>query len=112
MVDELGFPKGLISVERGVGSRRTDIVCYTQEMVPLLLVECKAGELNAAAVSQVLGYNDTIKAPFVCLVNSTEIKILWQEQGRVASVPFLPTYNELYARAEKIFLQRRDVKNC
>lgn len=111
MIHDLGFPKGLISVEKGIGSRRTDIVCYTKEMNPLLLVECKAHELNAAAVSQAFGYNDVIKAAFICLANSTEIKTLWQEQGRIASVPFLPKYSELYARAEKILLQRRDSKN-
>lgn len=108
MIDELGFPKGLISVEKGLGGRRTDIVCYTKEMRPLLLIECKAGELGMAAASQAFGYNDTIKAPFICLANSEEIKTFWQEQDQIASVPFLPPYIELYARVQEIFLQRRD----
>lgn len=96
MVHELGFPKGLISVEKSLGHRRYDVVCYTPEMTPLLLVECKAIALTESAESQAFGYNATIKAPFICLVSPTEIKTLWQETGRIASVSFLPTYKDLY----------------
>ena len=77
MVQELGFPKGLISVERAISSRRTDIVCYTPGMKPLLLIECKAGPLEDSALNQALGYNEKIKAPFICLVNETEQKTFW-----------------------------------
>lgn len=98
MVAELGYPKGLISVEKKIGKRRYDLVCYTQSMTPLLLVECKAGELNEAAARQAFGYNATVKAPFICLANAIEIKTFWQELDGIKSVPFLPTYAEIYAR--------------
>jgi len=94
MVHELGFPKGLIAVEKQVGTRRFDIVVYTQSMDPLLLVECKAGELTGAQ-NQAFGYNETIKAPFICLAGSKEIRTMWVVSGRIESVPFLPTYREL-----------------
>lgn len=96
MVGELGFPKGLITVEREIGGRRTDIVCYTKEMLPLLLVECKAGSLNEKAIQQALGYNDRVKAPFICLANGNELKTFWFEAGKLVSVPFIPVYKELY----------------
>lgn len=96
MVSELGYPKGLISVEKKIGDRRFDLVCYSKSAQPLLLVECKAGELNEAAENQAIGYNATVKAPFICLACPTAIKTFWQEQGRIASIPFLPTYAELY----------------
>lgn len=102
MIEELGFPKGLISVEREIGDRRYDLVCYTKEMTPLLLVECKAGALDEAAVKQAMGYNDVVKAPFVCLAGAHEITTLWHEQGRVASVPFLPLFEELYAISQRL----------
>ena len=102
MLLELGFPRGLLSVERGIGSRRYDLVCYSKEMKPLLLVECKAGSLNEGAKRQALGYNDVLKAPFVCVTNGQETVTLWYEQGRIASVPFLPLYQELYAISQRL----------
>lgn len=102
MIVELGFPKGLISVERKIGTRRFDLVCYTKEMTPLLLVECKAGALNEAATKQVLGYNEVVKAPFVALVNGREMITLWHEQGRMASVPFLPSFKDLYEISRRL----------
>lgn len=97
MIGELGFPKGLISVERAVGSRRYDVVCYSKSGKPLLLVECKAGALTEMAVQQALGYNATLMAPFICLAGPNQIKTLWLEQGKIASVDFLPMYKELKA---------------
>lgn len=102
MIVKLGFPKGLISVERKIGSRRFDLVCYTKEMKTLLLVECKAGAIDEAATRQALGYNDVVKAPFVCLVNPREMITLWHEQGRIASVPFLPTFKDLYEISRRL----------
>ena len=98
MVGALGFPKGLISVERGTRNRRTDIVCYTQQARALLLVECKAGPLGGA-LSQAIGYNETLKAPFICLANEVEEITCWFEKGKEVSVPFLPHFQELYGAA-------------
>ena len=94
MIHELGYPKGLISVEKKIGSRRFDIVVFTQEMNPILLIECKANGLKEAE-NQAIGYNQMLKAPFICLASSTEIKTFWSEQGQLKSVPFLPMYQQL-----------------
>lgn len=102
MIGEWGFPKGLLSIEKEIGARRYDLVCYSQAMIPLLLVECKAGALNDAGIRQAFGYNATVKAPFICLACPTEIKTFWHEQGQIASVPFLPLYKELYAMAQRL----------
>lgn len=103
MVQELGFPKGLVAVEKGFSSqgRRFDILCYANvggALVPLLLVECKAVPLTQEAFQQALGYNETIRSPFICLANQTEISTYWQQQGAWASVPFLPSYAQLVER--------------
>lgn len=98
MIEELGYPKGLISVEKGLGGRRFDLVCYAPKTLkPLLLVECKAGKLGHEAENQVLGYNYKIGAPFVCLVNGQEIKTVWREKDKVMTVPFLPPFSQLVA---------------
>jgi hypothetical protein len=98
MVEVLGFPKGLISVERAIQQeRRTDIVCYTKEMRPLLLIECKAGAIGERAVNQAIGYNDQVKAPFICLANAQGETTHWFEGKERKSIPFLPQFKELYA---------------
>jgi hypothetical protein len=101
MVCELGFPRGLISVERALEDRRYDLVCYSKEMIPLLLVECKAGAIDQAAIQQAFGYNETLQAPFICLVGLTEIITFWKEREKIGSVPFLPAYKELYAISQR-----------
>lgn len=102
MTGELGFPKGLISIERGIGPRRYDLLCYTQEMKPLLLVECKAHKLDDAVTQQALGYNREIKAPFLCLCGPNELKTFWHEQGKIGSVPFLPLFKDLYEMSKRL----------
>ena len=96
MTHELGFPKGLISVEKKVGTRRYDLVSFTKEMKPLVLIECKAGLIEKRAASQAFGYNDEIKAPFVALANANEVRTFWHGKNGLESVPFLPTFKELY----------------
>lgn len=102
MVRELGFPKGLISVERSIGDRRYDILVFSREMKPLLLVECKAHSVNEATFQQALGYNETVKAPFLCLCGVDGVKTFWHEKDKIVSVPFIPKFEELYAMAQKL----------
>lgn len=111
MLGELAFPRGLIAVEKKIGgqARRFDIVCYGRrfhpchELYPLLLVECKAEDVSDAAREQALGYNAFVGAPFVCIAGKTQIHTLWLNSGKIASVPFLPAYDELMDRAKKRF---------
>lgn len=79
-------------------NRRIDILCYApgkDGLKPLLLIECKAGRIKPQAERQVFGYNDAIGAPFVALASDTEIKMFWQELGKITSVPFLPRFSQL-----------------
>jgi hypothetical protein len=92
MIFELGFPRGHIVIEKSlsalahlsplerkkVPNRRLDIVVYgknikERQLLPLLLVECKAEPLNIANAHQLVGYNDIVKAPFIALANENEI---------------------------------------
>ncbi len=99
MIGSLGFPKGLISVEAKVGAsgRRADIVCYAlmPELVPLLVVECKAEPSFAEAEAQAFGYNGFLSAPFLCLAGGDELMTLWLSGGSVCKIPYLPTFREL-----------------
>ena len=115
MIGDLGFPQKWMAVEKDVASlplaktlpdpnRRLDLICYTsvkKQIVPLLIVECKAEKLDEGAASQVFGYNAMIGAPFVCLASANEIKTMWREFGEIRAVSFLPSYEQL---VEKICL--------
>lgn len=113
MIGGLGYPKGLIAVEKDLSSlarvpsdsdpnRRIDLLCFVpgnDGLRPLLLVECKAEkEEEQAAERQVFGYNLRIGAPFVAIAGPNGIKTLWREKERIASVPFLPPFAELVDR--------------
>ncbi len=113
MLGPLGYPRGHLAVERDLSSlgflgntsslldpnRRIDVLCFYSDreglMKPLLLIECKAVDLNFEAENQLFGYNAQVGAPFLCLVNEAQIKMLWHESGGVKSVPFLPSYAQL-----------------
>jgi hypothetical protein len=94
----LGYPKGLICVEKKVGLRRFDVVCYISQMRPLLLCECKADEITDSTLKQACGYNWMVQAPFICLANRDQTILLWQQGDQMASIPYLPPYAELARR--------------
>jgi hypothetical protein len=106
MLNELGYPKGLIAVEMSLGTakRRADIVCYRcqEGLTPLLIVECKAAKITREAQEQAFGYNDTLAAPFVCLAGDEEITTLWFDGKSIVRVPFLPQYKELNDAASRM----------
>ncbi len=60
---DVGWSKHRISTEEAIGqigdtSMRTDIICYTQQFVPKILVECKAEHIpiSAKTAEQVARY--------------------------------------------------------
>lgn len=95
MLGPLGYPKGLIAVEKRIGKgRRADILAFVKkgdELKPLLLIECKAEMLNEEAYYQASGYNTFLAAPFICLAHSGGIRTFW----KTGSVHFLPPYKQL-----------------
>lgn len=115
MISNLGFPAGHLALEKELSQlpqlaeckhlpqRRADIICFAKgihpqwELFPLLLIECKAVKLTQPMVSQLLGYNHYLKAPYVCLVNHEETRTGWldRQTNRMTFIPFLPSYQEL-----------------
>ena len=75
LIDHLGYPKGLLSLERGHAynqrQKRTDLCAFDAGGRPLLLVECKAPSvpITAATAHQAATYNQTIGAPLLLLTN-------------------------------------------
>lgn len=117
MTEELGYPRHWLCVEKRLAElphlalspshqlpkRRIDILCYalgphpTHSLNPLILIECKAVPITARAVRQVIGYNLFIKAPYLCLVNATEMRF-GQHDVQTQSYRFgdrFPSYAEI-----------------
>ncbi|MCB2407830.1 type I restriction enzyme HsdR N-terminal domain-containing protein [Hymenobacter lucidus] len=78
LIDHLGYPKGLLSLERGHAynqrQKRTDICAFDASGKPLLLVECKRPSvpITAATAHQAATYNLTIGAPLLLLTNGLQ----------------------------------------
>ncbi|MBS4168664.1 type I restriction enzyme HsdR N-terminal domain-containing protein [Parachlamydia sp. AcF125] len=115
MVSQLGFPSGLMGVERelslmphlsqvkAIPARRADIVCFAQgihpqhALYPLLVIECKAVNLTSKVINQVVGYNHFLGAYFIALANQREFKLGWRDvlKKEYTFIDFLPPFQEL-----------------
>lgn len=75
LMAHLGYPRGLLSLERGhrynQRQKRTDLVALGPDGRPLLLVECKRPTvaITPAVAQQAATYNQTVHAPFLLLTN-------------------------------------------
>lgn len=75
LIEHQGYPKGLISLEKGLKynqlQKRTDLVVFDRVGNPYLLIECKAPEveLNQKVLQQAMSYRSTLLTPYVILSN-------------------------------------------
>lgn len=99
-----GWSKHRISTEEAIDlpqketAHRTDLICYTKEFRPFLLVECKAEnvKLSAQTAKQIARYNQKVGAPYLLLTNGKSD--FWYQITEDASVSRLKNIpNELPA---------------
>ena len=113
MIEERGYPAELLSVEKAlrellfqrqshamVPDRRVDLAVFCSQkgiIFPLLLMECKAVPIGERTMRQLAGYNHFVGAPFISLVNQSEIRTGWFDPAASSYryLPYLPTYQEL-----------------
>jgi Type I restriction enzyme R protein N terminus (HSDR_N) len=100
MIEQLGFPKSLISVEKGFpgAGRRFDILCHHRrgnELQPLLAIECKAGGSLAIAQEQIKSYNIYLGCPFIGVAVGDEVSVGWHGEEGWQFIEGLPSYGEL-----------------
>lgn len=75
LIEERSFPKNLIAVEKGLKvnglSKRTDILVYSKDGKPILMVECKSFDsiINQAVFDQIARYNIRYKLPYLLVSN-------------------------------------------
>lgn len=113
LIEDLFFPKEYIVVEKALSElphlkekrapkRRLDILCYfpaQDQLLPLLLIECKKSGLRNQAFTQVSGYNYWIEAPFVAVANQECIFVKYLDivSHEVVIREGLPSYQDLIA---------------
>lgn len=122
LIQKLDYPVGTIAVEKELRQiphlrsvtaklpqRRADVVCFakgihpTEELYPLLLIECKSTKLTRKMINQVVGYNHYLQAHFIALVNHEEIRTGWfnQDTRSYQFFSYLPTYPQLISFLSK-----------
>jgi len=103
LINQLGYSKPLISVERGLKynslQKRTDIMVYARDGSPLILVECKAINirLNQTVMNQAMMYNRSVTAKYIILTNGIEHSCLSINylKGKVDYLNSIPTFEEI-----------------
>ncbi|MBC6699113.1 type I restriction enzyme HsdR N-terminal domain-containing protein [Hymenobacter sp. BT190] len=98
LISHRGYPKGLLSLERGLRynqrQKRTDLVALDATGQPLLLVECKAPSvpITAAVAQQAATYNQMVGAPLLLLTNGLQhfcwrVNFVARTNERLVEVP-------------------------
>ena len=104
LVNERGYPQGLLANEVGItvggASRRCDTVLYAREGgAPLLIVEYKAPQIviTESVFTQVQSYNSVLRAHYLIVSNGLQHFCcqLDYENHRVKFLPQVPHYSEL-----------------
>ena len=93
-----GYSVNRIAVEKEIRveltRKRFDLVLYTADLKPYILVECKAPEikLNEPVIAQVVRYNRMFAVNYLIVVNGHECRIFnntsttWVEQNEFPSL--------------------------
>lgn len=120
MVERLGYPNALLSVERALSSlphlesvshlpdRRLDLLFFmkdNEDLKPLFLIECKRAVLDRRAFQQLIGYNHYVKAPFLGLAaeDAFLFSFLDPKTNQYAFEKRLPSYQELLEKNSFLF---------
>lgn len=103
LINHLKYPKALIKVEGGLVfntlQKRSDIVVFSREGNPWMMIECKAPELKLSkrTIRQASIYNHSLKAKYIVITNGLShicCEINWDNSETVV-LDSMPQYNEV-----------------
>lgn len=101
LVSEKQVPPSMISVEKQLvlnqTKRRTDLVVFNSKLEALLIIECKAAEveIDQLTINQALRYNLELKVPFVFLSNGLSHIFIDLRQENPQVLKNIPNYSDL-----------------
>ena len=96
--EELKYPSGLISVEKGLSvntlKKRTDIVVHNKAGLPWMIVECKAPSvtLSEATFYQAAGYHLRLNVKYLVVTNGLLHFCSKMENGQFELINHFPEY--------------------
>jgi type I site-specific restriction endonuclease len=101
LINHKEVPASMISVEKQLllnnTKRRTDLVVFNSTLKPILIIECKAPEveINQLTVNQALGYNLELNVASVFLSNGLNHVFLKLGQNTSEILKEIPNYKNL-----------------
>ena len=96
LVQVLQYPASLIAVERelklGELKKRFDILVYSRQHQPWMMVECKAPDvpLSQDVLNQVLRYNISVPVPFLVITNGNYVAGFERKETGMEMIDELP----------------------
>jgi hypothetical protein len=110
LCDSLGYPESLLLLEHQIThnglTRRCDIVAYGRSGQPLVLVECKAPdvELNQAAFDQIARYNLVLGVDILMVTNGLVHFCIRRdrETGSYSFLSDLPSFRSFDAQSPAV----------
>lgn len=93
-----GYPATCMQVERLVAyngiNKRFDVLIRNRQGHPWLLIECKAPQvpITQAEVYQIAAYNNTLKAPYLCLTNGIDTYLAKVSEQGITALEAWPRY--------------------
>lgn len=108
LVHEVGCPLSLISVEKKLLvnklTKRADVVVHDRHGIPVLLVECKAPEVNVdqRAFEQAARYNTVFKVPYLLVTNGLVHFCcrVGRAENAIEFLPSIPNYEAMCVALE------------
>ena len=101
LIEQKQVPASMISVEKQLTlnhtKRRTDLVVFNNSLKPLMIIECKAPEveINQLTINQALRYNLQLNVPAIFLSNGFQHICIQLEQTGPKILKDVPDYNAL-----------------
>lgn len=103
LMEQLKVPAGLIAVERKIVynglTKRPDILIFSPEGNPLMLVECKAPNisLGKSVLYQAAAYHNVLPAKFLIFTNGIEFQVFsYSEEGqKLFALDFIPDFSQM-----------------
>jgi hypothetical protein len=98
LIQAMHYPSSLIALEKevmlGELKKRFDILIYSKDHQPWMIVECKAADikLNKDTLQQALRYNISVPADFLVITNG-DYSFGWEKKdGQLHEISELPVF--------------------
>ena len=101
LIDFLGYPEYMISVEKEIivfeTIQRADIVVYNKDIKPVLLVECKSPSvtLDNTTLEQAVRYCIELKSKIILLTNGLKHIVVKTDGNKSIFMDKIPNFKEL-----------------